>query len=244
MMSAGGRCALVTGGTRGIGLAIAESLSRLGYRAVVNYRHDEARARDAVARLRTIDPGAWSVRADVTVEEEVRRLFAEVVSAEGRIDVLVCGVGDVLFRPVAETTLVEWDSILRSNLTSAFLCSREVLPVMRTQSTGAIVFVASMHSEVLRAVPNTVPYAIAKTGLVVLAKSLAKTEAASGIRVNVVCPGFVESGKHSPAHTSSRVPFGRLARGSEIAEAVSFLASDKASYVTGAVLNVHGGAFL
>ncbi|MGB2983880.1 MAG: SDR family oxidoreductase [Candidatus Bipolaricaulia bacterium] len=236
--------ALITGGTRGIGRAIAEELVGLGYAVVLTYVKDEKRARGTVEQLTASGASATAVRADVTRVNEVKRLFEEALR-EGAIDLLVNNVGEFLFKPFLDTTPEEWDAILRNNLASTVLCCREILPHMRSRGEGQIVSIASMNAEVLRARPNTLPYAVAKAGIVLLTKSLAKTEGAYGIRVNAVSPGFVETGEHPPTKSiKGTIPLARLARATEIARAVAFLASDQASYTTGAILNVHGGAFL
>lgn len=236
--------ALITGGTGGIGRAIAEELGRLEYETLLNYAHDDDTARDVVGQLRSNGLEVSALKADVTDETAVERLFEDALQG-GSLDILVNTVGDFLFKPLVQTTLAEWDATLRSNLTSAFLCSRAILPHMRSRGKGSIVTIASMNAEVLRAKPNTLPYAIANTGIVLLTKTLAATEGKHGIRVNAVCPGFVETGAYSPTRSiAETIPLGRLAHANEIAAAVSFLASEQASYVTGAILNAHGGAFL
>jgi 3-oxoacyl-[acyl-carrier protein] reductase len=235
--------ALVTGATRGIGRAIAEALAVHGYEVFVNYAHDEAAASETVAEIRRAGRSATAVKADVTDEGAVARLFADL-HEEGPIDLLVNNVGDFLFKPFLDTTSSDWERVLRSNLTSAVLCCRAVLPKMRSRRSGGIVNVASMNAEILRAKPNTLPYAVANAGLILLTKTLAATEGTFGIRVNAVCPGFVETGSYPPADVERTIPLGRLARASEIGNVVAFLASDEASYVTGSVFNAHGGAFL
>ncbi|MDD5263893.1 MAG: SDR family oxidoreductase [Candidatus Bipolaricaulis sp.] len=234
--------AVVTGGTRKIGLAIAEALGDLGYRLVLVYRADAEQAASAVGRLAALGMTVRASRADVTAEEDVRRLFGNVRDTEGRVDLLVNNVGDFLFKPLLDTTLVEWEGVLRSNLTSAFLCTKASLPMLRERG-GQIISIASMHADTLRAVPNTLPYAVAKTGLVLLTKSLAKSEGPYGIRVNAVCPGYVVPSV-APHVDPSAIPCGRPADPAEIAHVVRFLASEDASYVTGAIINVHGGALL
>ena len=232
---------MITGGTRNIGLAIAEALGSLGFRIVVVYRTDTVQAETAARRLAALGVAARAVRADVADEADVDRLFNGVRSAEGRLDVLVNNVGDFLWKPLEKTTLGEWEDILRSNLTSAFLCTKASLPLLRVRG-GQIISIASMHAEILRAVPNTLPYAIAKCGLVLLTKSLAKSEAQHGVRANAVCPGFVDGG--ATQVDPATIPLGRPASPAEIASVVRFLATEDAAYVTGTVINVHGGALL
>ena len=232
--------ALVTGSTRGIGLAIARKLALSGYEVILNYAHDDKRARKALTELRRVTAKVSLIQADVTDEGEVSRLIA----ASEPIGLLVNNVGDFLFKPLSETTRAEWDSIIASNLTSAFLCCREAIPAMRTRKRGGIINIASLNAETIRPTPNTLPYAIANAGIIRLTKTLAQTEGPFGIRVNAVLPGFVEESEHTPAGITAKIPLRRTASADEIAEAVLFLASEEASYITGAVLEVHGGALL
>ena len=237
------RRALITGSTRNIGLAIAVRLARDGFAPILNYAHDERQARSALEEVRSVCPEAELIRADVTAERDVVRLIEEA-TVNGPLDLLVNNAGAFLRKPFLETPLDEWNRMLAANLTSAFLCCRAVLPGMRGQGYGGIVNVASMHAERSRAVPNTLPYAVAKTGIVLLTKTLAKTEGQYGISVNAVSPGFVDTGANLPPNAASKVPLGRIARPDEIAAAVSFLVSDEAVHITGSVLGVHGGALL
>ena len=237
------RRALITGSTRNIGLAIAERLARDGYAPILNHAHDAELAASALGSLRALCPEAELIRADVTRESDVERMIEEAAS-RGPVDLLVNNAGAFLLRPFLETSLDEWDRILASNLTSTFLCCRGILPLMRARGQGQIINIASMNAERQRAAPNTLPYAIAKAGVVLLTKTLAKTEGPYGIRVNAISPGFVDTGANLPPGAASRAPLGRIARPEEIAAAVSFLASDEAAYITGGVLDVHGGALL
>jgi NAD(P)-dependent dehydrogenase (short-subunit alcohol dehydrogenase family) len=234
------KTALITGGTRGLGLAIAERLLHDGYDVVVNYAHDDAQAERAVDHLRAIRRGVSAVRADVTQSEDVR----DLVRAHGAVDVLVNNVGAFAYTPFLETSLDEWQAVLSSSLTTTFLCCRELIPRMKERGQGAVVNVAALNADVMRTYPNTLPYAIAKTGVVMLTRTLAKLAGPWGIRVNAVAPGFIEAADYPAQDPARTIPLGRAARPQEIAAVVSFLVSDDASYVTGAVVNVHGGALL
>ena len=232
---------VITGGTRGIGLAIARRFAQEGYSLILNYAHDDQQAQEV---RKVIDfPELTLVKADVTTEEGARHLV-DVATSRGPVNVWVNSVGDFLYKPVLETTHAEWDAILRSNLTSVFLCSKEIIPHMRAYGGGVIINIGMMHAEVMRAVPNTVPYTIAKAGVIILTKSLAKSEGRYGIRVNAVNPGFIATGDYPPHAEATKIPLGRLGSPDDVAAAVAFLASDDARYITGAILGVHGGALL
>lgn len=236
--------ALITGSTRNLGLAIAQRLATDGLHVILNYARDTERAETALSLLQAEFPPTRLIHADVTSAADVSRLFREA-SEDGPIDVLINNMGRFQSKPFLETSQKEWDEMLATNLMSAVLCCREALPAMRKRGSGTIVNIASLHADVLRATPNTLPYAIGKSGVVALTKTLAKTEGPHGIRVNAVCPGFVSTeGGHNPPGITARIPLRRLAQPEEIAAAVAFLVSDEAGYVSGAVLNAHGGALL
>lgn len=237
------RRALITGSTRNIGLAIAERLARDGYVPILNHAYDAQQAASALDSIQALCPSAELIRADVTRESDVERMIEEATS-RGPVDLLVNNAGAFLLKPFLETSLDEWDRTLASNLTSTFLCCRGILPKMRTRGQGQIINIASMHAERQRAVPNTLPYAIAKAGVTLLTRTLAKTEGPYGIRVNAISPGLVDTGANLPPDAPSKAPLGRIARPEEIAAAVSFLVSDEAAYITGSILDVHGGALL
>ncbi len=235
--------ALVTGSTRGIGWAIAWALAHRGMAPILTYRQDAVSAEQAMARLSTVCAQAQLIRADVCRESDLDRLF-ETAFSRGPIDVLVNNVGEFLYRPFLETTRGDWDRVLRSNLLATVGACRRALPSMRAHGRGHIINVTSLHADRIRARPNTLPYAIAKMGVVQITHALAKTEAVYGIRVNAVAPGFIDGGAHTQPEDMQRVPLGRLGTPEDVAQAVAYLVSPEAAYVTGAVLEIHGGALL
>jgi len=235
--------ALITGSTKGIGFAIAMELAERGFIPILNYREDAEVAERALIEIKTVCEEAMAIQADVATESGAKSLF-ETVSKRGAVDLLINNVGQFLYKPFLETSSGEWRRILDSNLISAVLCSQQVLPSMRERKKGHIINIATMHADRVLARPHTLPYAIAKSGIIHLTKTLAKTEGPYGIRVNAVCPGFIAGGEHTLSEYTSRVPLGRLGRPEEVANSVGFLSSPDAGYITGAVLNIHGGALL
>jgi 3-oxoacyl-[acyl-carrier protein] reductase len=236
------KVAIVTGGTRGIGISIARKLGSLGYRLVVNHRSNVAVAKKAAKDLAPFEP--LVVKADVIKREGARIVIRAALKKWGRIDLLVNNVGDFFETPVSQMDLEKWEILWDSNLRTALNCAREALPAMRKQGRGVIINIGGTASQMARGNPVYVAYAMAKTALAVFTKSLAKAEASRGLRVNMIAPGYI----HTYAYTKEdlrdmppQVPMKRLGRPEEIAEAVAWLASDAASYVTGAVLDVGGG---
>jgi NAD(P)-dependent dehydrogenase (short-subunit alcohol dehydrogenase family) len=241
------RVAVVTGSGKGIGRGLAKRLADEGIVVVVNYQKDQAAGEESLANLKAVSPRSVLIQADVATPEGARRLIDETLSTFGRLDILVNNTGPFLVKSVFDTEPDEWRRILDGNLSSAFYCTKYALATMRAQKSGNIVYLGSLNAETTRGAPTTAAYNAAKTGLVVLSKSVARSEAHYGIRCNLVNPGFIDTYALSEAdrrELPSLVPLGSLGTPDDIAEAVAFLVSDKARYVTGAVLNVHGGLWV
>jgi 3-oxoacyl-[acyl-carrier protein] reductase len=227
------RVAIVTGSNRGIGPEIVRSLQGAGYAVVSN------------GRSATAGPGDVHVRADVGTAAGARRLAAAARKLGG-LDLLVCGVGDFFETPVSRMKIDAWESIFESNLTTAWHICREALPLLRKRR-GAIVTFGGTVTQNVRANPRYVAYQMAKTALTVFTKSLAQAEAPHGVRVNMINPGFIRTYNYAESEIPAlkkRVPAGRLGDPKDIARAVVWLASDAASYVNGAVLDVGGGLWV
>ena len=237
--------ALVTGASRGIGRAVAMELGRAGYAVCINYLNSEDAARQAAEALRAGGSDAVAIRADVAdgtaVAEMVRRTEKEL----GPVTLLVnnAGVaGQAQFQDISDEM---WNRYLAVNLGGARNTIRAVLPHMLSEKRGAIVNISSIWG--LRGASCEVAYACTKAAIIALTRSLAMELAPSGIRVNCVAPGVIDTdmvqvlGQETLRDLAEQTPLGRLGRPEDIAHAVAFLASDKASFITGQVLGADGG---
>lgn len=244
-MTVPGRVALVTGGSRGIGRAIAEGLAAKGHRVAVNYRSRRDAADEAVAAIEAAGGEAAAISGDVGDAESVASMFAAVEKAFGPVEVLVNNAGitadDLLLRMKPE----DWDAVIRTNLSSAFLTAKAALRGMIKARWGRIISITSVAG--IAGNPGQANYAAAKAGLIGFTKSVAKEVGSRGITVNAVAPGFIETDMTDALGEGVRdavlpsISLGRFGTPVEIASAVGYLASDEASYVTGQVLVVDGG---
>ena len=239
-----GRRALITGSSRGIGRAIAETFLSEGALVAVNSRHPDVAARVASE----LGSGAVGVAGDVTTETGIRSVFEATLAALGGIDILVNNAGMNIVRDSLDISAEEWRQVLELNLTAPFLCAQMAARHMIAQGGGCIVNIGSITS--FAAFPRRAPYATSKAGLVMLTKVLAAEWAEHRIRVNAIAPGFVrtaltvdlvEQGKLDFEAVTRRTPMHRLGTEQEIARVALFLASDDAAFVTGEAVVADGG---
>ncbi len=225
--------ALVTGGSRGIGLCIAKTLAQQGYAVTATYLNTTAQ----LDELRAM--GVAPVRCDVTNPDDVQA----AVEAAGAVDVLVNNAGIAQVKPFADLTIGDWNAMLAANLTSAFLVSRAVLPKMISRKSGCIVNISSIWGEVGGSCE--VHYSAAKAGLIGLTKALAKELGPSGIRVNAIAPGYIDTDMNAEltdadrAEVLAQTPLNVAGLPSQVANAVLYLAQN--DFVTADVLHVDGG---
>lgn len=242
-----GKTALVTGGSRGLGLAIAAALAEKGAQVAICGRKQE-NLDAAVRELEAKGLKAFARPAHMGKSEQVDALFDDIRENFDRLDILVNNVGMNLPTPtVADLDEGLWDKILEGNLKSAFLASRRAVPLMKGQAGGRIVNISSIAAR--KASPGMGVYCVAKAGLEMLTRVLAKELAADRISVNAVAPGMIRTGFSKPfwgneallADLTATIPMGRIAETEDVVGAVLFLCSSWAGYITGEVVNVDGG---
>lgn len=244
-MASDGRVALITGGSRGIGRAIALQFANQGIRIAVNYIRDQAAADHVVKSIEDAGSSAVAVQGDVTKTIDVGRIFAEVAEGLGPVEILVNNAGIIKDSLLMRMSDEDWDSVIDLDLRSVFLCTREAIRTMIRGRWGRIINIGSVVG--LRGNAGQANYAAAKAGMVGFTQSIAKEVASRNITVNCVAPGYVETdivedlSKELKQLIMDRVPLGRFGLPEEIAGMVGFLASDAASYITGQAIAVDGG---
>ncbi|HKT29045.1 SDR family oxidoreductase [Dyella sp.] len=253
-----GQKALVTGANSGIGRAVAIALGEAGADVVVNYVSGDQAADEVVAAIRTHGVNAVAYRADVSVEEQVARMFREVIARFGTLDILVNNAGLQRDSSFPAMTLEQWHTVLNVNLTGQFLCAREaireflrrgVMPEVSC-AAGKIICMSSVHQEIAWA--GHANYATSKGGIKLLMESLAQEMAPHRIRVNAIAPGAIRTPINTSAWNTpdaykslmTLVPYGRIGEPEDIARAAVWLASDLSDYVVGTTLFVDGGMTL
>jgi 3-oxoacyl-[acyl-carrier protein] reductase len=240
-----GRVALVTGASRGIGRAVALTLAGAGATVVAAARGDHAsETADAIVAA---GGRARAASLDLTEAASIEAVVRQTLDEHGRIDILVNNAGITRDQLMLRMKREDWDAVIQTNLTGAFLCAQAVLKPMVKQRYGRIVCISSVVGQTGN--PGQANYAASKAGLIGFAKSLAKEVASRQITVNVVAPGFIDTDMTRAVPEAVReewvknIPLARLGSPDDIAQAVCFLASERASYITGHVLAVNGGMY-
>lgn len=242
------KVALVSGGSRGIGRAIALRLARDGYHIGFCYRSDEQAAKQLDMEISELGSRALAVQADVSDRDSVRAFVAAAEDALGPIDVAVTSAGITRDNPLLLMQDEDWDQVVDTNLNGVYHVCRAVIFEMMKRKAGSIVNVSSVAGVYGNATQTN--YAASKAGIIGFSRSLAKEVGPYGIRANVVAPGFIETDMTAGLSEKTRkralesIPLRRLGRAEEVADLVSFLVSEQSAYITGAVFQIDGGIIL
>ena len=240
-----GRIALVTGASRGIGRAVALALAAEGADVAVNYAGSEKAAQEVAEAIRAMGRRALVVQADVSDAEAVQKMVAAVTSEFGRIDILVNNAGITRDGLLMRMKDEDWEAVLKTNLTGVYNCTKAVAKGMMKQRYGRIINMTSVVGVTGNA--GQANYAAAKAGVIGLTKSTAKELGSRAITANAIAPGFIESDmtaglpEKNKQEMAAAIPLGKFGQPADVAQAVVFLASDWASYITGQTLHVDGG---
>jgi 3-oxoacyl-[acyl-carrier protein] reductase len=246
-MSLSGRVALVTGASQGIGRACALKLASAGATVAVVARNQE-KLDDLVNEISGAGAKAAAFAVDVTDEEQIKAAIKAAIAQFGKVDILVNNAGITRDQLVMRMKRPDWDAVLQTNLTSAYLCIQQVLSSMLKQRWGRIINITSIFGQMGQA--GQANYAASKAGLIGLTMAIAREVGSRNITCNAVSPGFIETamtatlGDDFKQTAAKQIPLGRVGAPEDVASAVAFLASDEASYITGHVLNVNGGLLM
>lgn len=240
-----GKIAIITGGSRGIGREIALTLAGYGATVVVNYNGSKEKAQEVVDTIKSQGKEAIAIKASVSDSKEVESMIKEVMDQFGRIDILVNNAGITKDNLMMKMTEEDFDAVIDTNLKGTFYCMKQVYRIMLKQRYGRIINMSSVTGVIGNA--GQVNYAASKAGVIGMTKSLARELGSRGITVNAVAPGFIETemtdvlSDKVKEEIANQIPLKRMGAVKDVAETVAFLASDKASYITGQVLHVDGG---
>jgi glucose 1-dehydrogenase len=253
-----GQIALITGASSGIGRAVAIAMAQAGATIVVNYHRDRQEGEEVVGEIERQGGKAVTVGADISREEDVQRMFKQLLDRFGTLDILVNNAGIQQDRPFLEMSLQDWQMVLDVNLTGAFLCAREAarefcrrgLDESRSRSAGKILFISSVHQVIPWA--GRVNYAASKGGMLQLMQSLAQEMAPHKIRVNSIGPGAIKTDinrqdwedPQAAQQLCKLIPYGRIGEPEDVARVAAWLVSDEADYITGTTLFIDGGMLL
>lgn len=240
-----GKCAIVTGASRGIGKAIALKLASLGANVVVNYRSNEKEALEVENEIKKMGVETLCIKGDISKSEDVDKLITDAKERFGNIDIMVNNAGITKDALILRMKKEDFDSVIDVNLKGVFNCLKAIAPVMIKQKQGKIINLSSVVGITGNA--GQINYSASKAGVIGMTKSLAKEVGSRGITVNAVAPGYIETdmtetlGEKYKEEMKKNIPLKRLGSANDVAEVVAFLAGDGANYVTGQVIQVDGG---
>jgi len=243
-----GKCAIVTGASRGIGKAVALKLASLGANIVINYRSNEKEALEVESQIKELGVETLCVKGDISKSDEVEKLIASAKEKFGSIDIMVNNAGITKDTLILRMKEEDFDSVIDVNLKGVFNCLKAITPIMIKQKHGKIINLSSVVG--ISGNAGQVNYSASKAGVIGMTKSLAKELGSRGINVNAVAPGYIETdmteslGEKYKEEMKNSIPLKRLGTANDVAEVVAFLASESSNYVTGQVIQVDGGMLM
>ncbi len=238
------RVALISGGARGIGRGVALDLAKEGWGVAIAYRTSQQEAGDLQQTIEAQGGHALALQSDVSKPESVNNLIQTVEGKWGRIDALINGAGPYHRVPLMEETPEGWSEMLTNNLDPVFFLAKAVAPGMKKRKFGRIISFGMANADKMEAQPHVTAHYIAKAGVLILTRTLAKILAPDGITVNAISPGFIDSGSAPPdelAGMAKKIPAGYIGSVNDAVQAVRYFLSEEARYVTGANLHLSGG---
>lgn len=230
---------LITGSAKGLGAGLAVHLGGGGHRVTVTYRGSRDAAEETARRLETAGGDAVLIQGDVSTPEGAQNLVDEASAAMGGIDVLINNVGGFLIRHVDDLTPADWDRQLAATVSATYYMCHAARPHVRASENGRIINLSDSSADKIMARPTTLPYSIGKTGILILTRTLAKTEAPYGVSVNAILPGVLENS--DPLPDIDLMPAGRHGTFEDVAGAIDYLIAPDSSYITGTFVHVGGG---
>jgi acetoacetyl-CoA reductase/3-oxoacyl-[acyl-carrier protein] reductase len=242
-----GKTALVTGGSRGIGRAIALELAREGAKVAINYQSSDAKAQEVCDEISKMGGACLLAKANLADPKEARAMVKKVAEQLRHLDILVNNAGITRDKLLRAMTDEEWAEVIQTNLNGVFACTSAAIPIMTAQSYGRIINISSMNGQV--GAMGQANYSASKGGMIAFTRTAAVELAKSGITVNSVSPGYTETDMFAKvpadlqAQIKAKIPLGRFAQPEEIARAVIFLAAD-GDYITGQTIGINGGAYM
>lgn len=242
------KIAIITGSSRGLGRVIATELAREGARVVINYLKNEDAAKEVSREIQALGSEALVIKADVSLEQDAKKLVDATLTKFGTVDILVNNAGISKDAVSWKMDSSVWDEVIKTNLYGVFNCSKAVLPHMREKKQGRIINISSVVGQM--GVVGTSSYTASKAGIIGLTKTIAKEVANRGITVNTLVLGYIKEGmlltlpKNIQDIILSQIPLGRFGEPIEVAKSVLFLCSDGAGYITGQAININGGIYV
>ncbi|MCR4944642.1 MAG: 3-oxoacyl-[acyl-carrier-protein] reductase [Clostridium sp.] len=243
-----GKCAIVTGASRGIGKAVAKKLASQGVNIVLNYRSSEEKAIEVENELKEFGVEVLRVKADISNISEAENLVNKAKERFGKIDIMVNNAGITIDKLIIRMKEEDFDNVINVNLKGVFNCLKSITPIMLRQKEGSIINISSVVG--ISGNAGQVNYAASKAGVIGMTKSLAKEIGTRGIRVNAVAPGYIQTDMTEglddkyKKELMKQIPLNRLGTAEDVADVVSFLADDNSRYITGQCIHVDGGMLM